>query len=273
MLKIWIEKKSRFASFAAYVDGEGAADIAALEKRFADIPAFEDDKNYYYDWGAGNKFSLVGRGVGECSAGLFDLIDVDLSEADRLSDLLADGQHDRDTVYRLTLRTCRALLITRGIEAGSEAEVFAAFGKHFITAGLVPGQYADPVAAAQRGDLDVLLAQQAAILALLGEVKTLYAGMDNSLRFPAETETVAAPPPALKADIERDYRAVMCPGNYVKVRNDLSTLAAGQRLRVILADGEPIEHVPHSIALEGHKILKQERFEDAWEVVIEKVQG
>jgi sulfite reductase (ferredoxin) len=74
----------------------------------------------------------------------------------------------------------------------------------------------------------------------------------------------------LKADIERDYREVMCPGNYVKVRNDLSTIAVGQRLRVILADGEPIQNVPHSIALEGHKILKQERFEDAWEVVIEK---
>jgi sulfite reductase (ferredoxin) len=266
LLKTWLEKKSRFASFAAYIDGEGAADIAALEQRFAEIPAFEDDKNYYYDWGAESQFSLVGRGVGECSAGLFDLIDLDLTEADRL----AARQHDRETVYRLALRTCRALLITRGIEAGSEADVFAAFGKHFIAAGLVPEHYAAAVAAAQRGDLDTLLAQEAGILKLLDEVKTLYASMDNSLRFPAETGTVAAPPPVLKADIERDYRAVMCPGNYVKVRNDLATIAVGQRLRVILADGEPIQSVPHSIALEGHKILKQERLGEVWEVVIEK---
>ena len=85
VLKTWIEKKPQFHSFGEYIAAEGAAHIRALADRYRNVPEFDEDKNYFYDWGAKDVFSLVGMGVGECSAGLFDLIGVDLKQIEALS--------------------------------------------------------------------------------------------------------------------------------------------------------------------------------------------
>ncbi|HXZ30637.1 MAG TPA: nitrite/sulfite reductase [Terriglobales bacterium] len=69
VLKIWTQKNSRFNSFAAYVDAEGAEDIRNICERYRNIPDFETDSSYFFDWGASEPFSLAGRGQGECSAG------------------------------------------------------------------------------------------------------------------------------------------------------------------------------------------------------------
>ena len=84
LLKIYLEKKVRYGSFDEYVAGEGAQDIRTLCDRYREIPEFEDDKSYYQDWGAEAAFSLIGKGLGECSAGLFDLIEVDLKQIQSL---------------------------------------------------------------------------------------------------------------------------------------------------------------------------------------------
>lgn len=271
VLQMWLAKKDRYASFADYVDGEGEEDIKAAIKRHESVPDFEDDKNYYFDWGAENPFSLVGRGVGECSAGLFDLIDVDLKEADRLR---AEGGDDG--LPQLALRTARALLITRGIESGAEAQVFASFLKHFITGGLVAERFRPAIEAAKNAA--PLVPFRDDLFALLDDIKSLYANMDSSLRFPAEKlkAPVAEAPvlPVAANDtpvaLERDYRTVACPLNFVKVKFDLAKLSAGERLKVVLGDGDPIRNVPLSVAGEGHKVLSQTRVGDVWEVLIEK---
>jgi hypothetical protein len=66
ILQIWIEKKSRFNSFVAYVDSEGAQDMRNICDRYRKIPEFEKDSSYFFDWGASEPFSLVGKGLGEC---------------------------------------------------------------------------------------------------------------------------------------------------------------------------------------------------------------
>lgn len=69
VLQIWTQKKSRFNSFATYVDAEGAEDIKNICERYRNIPDFEKDSSYFFDWGASEPFSLAGKGLGECSAG------------------------------------------------------------------------------------------------------------------------------------------------------------------------------------------------------------
>ena len=274
LLRIYIEKKSRFASFDAYIDAEGAQDIRSICDRYREVPGFEDDKNYYYDWGAEQVFSLVGRGVGECSAGLFDLIEVDLKLIDQLGKALVgdvSGAERDDALYRLTLSSARMLLVTRAIEAPTDAAVFTSFIKHFIEAGLVDARFHSVIKAAQSNDIDALRTSETEILALAQEIKKLYASMDNSLRFPAETAaksgpTVVAPP----VPVERDYRGVKCPMNFVKIKLNLSKMQKGQRVRVLLDDGAPIENVPRSVAQEGHKVLEQTKVGDHWAVLIEK---
>ena len=47
-------------------------------------------------------------------------------------------------------------------------------------------------------------------------------------------------------------------------------MSVGQTLKILLDDGEPIENVPNSVQLEGHKILEKEHVGPHWEVLILK---
>lgn len=72
------------------------------------------------------------------------------------------------------------------------------------------------------------------------------------------------------ADAELDLRGVICPYNFVKTKLKLETMGAGQVLAVILDDGEPIRNVPRSVSDEGHVVLRQESFDQAYRVIIKK---
>lgn len=69
VLQTWIWKKPRFSSFAAYIDAEGAHEISALCTRHRILPHSGIEETHFFDWGASEPFSLLGRGPGECSAG------------------------------------------------------------------------------------------------------------------------------------------------------------------------------------------------------------
>lgn len=71
-------------------------------------------------------------------------------------------------------------------------------------------------------------------------------------------------------DAELDLRGVMCPYNYVKTKLKLETMAVGQILSVIVDDGEPIRNVPRSVSEDGHTILKQEKIDNCFRVLIKK---
>ncbi|MDR2678556.1 MAG: nitrite/sulfite reductase, partial [Zoogloeaceae bacterium] len=73
----WLAEKSRHARFADWMDAGGDTVITALASRFEAVPNFDDDKNPYFDFQAREIFSLKGRGAGECSAGMYDLIEAD----------------------------------------------------------------------------------------------------------------------------------------------------------------------------------------------------
>ena len=188
VLQLWLVKKDSYSSFADYVDGDGTQELRAIIDRFRAIPDFSVDQSYYYDWGAKESFSLVGKGVGECSAGLFDLIEVDIKSARHLREEFRSGEsQDADTLYAISLCSARALLITRGIEAPTDSAVFANFNQHFIQSGLIGKRFESVIAAAQQKSTEGLNQLEEEIFALLDAVEALYRRMDNSLRFAVET--------------------------------------------------------------------------------------
>ena len=69
---------------------------------------------------------------------------------------------------------------------------------------------------------------------------------------------------------ELDLRGVICPYNFVKTKIKLETLDAGDRLSVLLDDGDPIRNVPKSVTNEGHQVLEQEKIGDYYRVLIQK---
>jgi sulfite reductase (ferredoxin) len=265
-------------SFSEYFAGPGKQELVKLCQKYKDVPAFEDDKDYYFDWGATEVFSLAGRGMAQCSAGLFDLIEVDLKRLKELRQQrdAAPSQSSSDgDIYETALLSARMLLITRGVEAQSEREVFALFRRHFIDAGLVPAQYAPLLDGASANDANELRRRADEAFGLAAFMEDLYAKMDNSLRFPGETvaapsiATTSVPPGAAPAET-RDLRGVLCPMNFVKTKLALASLAAGQRLEVLLDDGPAVQNVPRSVVEEGHRIVDQRKHGGHWTVVIEK---
>ena len=72
------------------------------------------------------------------------------------------------------------------------------------------------------------------------------------------------------ADVELDLRGVICPYNFVKTKLKLETMEPGQVLAVILDDGDPIHNVPRSVSDDGHTVLHQERWAEAFRVIIRR---
>jgi sulfite reductase (ferredoxin) len=165
--------------FGAFLDADGrrmAEDLLAEER---EIAPFEVDEAPYHDWGAKEPFSLAGRGPGECSAGVFDLIEVDLASAE---DALRAGR-----LFQAAVLASRALLITRGEEARDDAHALELFDRHFLAEGLVDPRLGAVVGqarhAAQRRDPgEAFEGAGPDVGGLIGAVRALYESMGNSLR-------------------------------------------------------------------------------------------
>jgi len=264
-LKSYLTKADHFKDLRDYIAKEGKEDLKRLCERFREVPAFDEDKNYYFDWGADKVFSLVGRGTGECSAGIFDLIEMDLGNIreskKKLS--LAVGEEKARILRDIIFYSSRMLLITRGVEAQTEQEVYASFGKHFIQTGLVEASFAD---------LQALSDNENKVVGLAQAVESLYENMDNGFNFKKTEISVEKPqaPKQVGPRVIKDLRGVQCPMNFVKTKVELSQIKSGEILEVWLDDGAPIENVPGSVKAEGHKIISQNKTGNYWTVVIEK---
>ena len=68
-----------------------------------------------------------------------------------------------------------------------------------------------------------------------------------------------------------DLRGVICPVNFVKTKLKLEEMNTGEILEVFIDAGEPIANVPRSIKEEGHKIIKVEKIDSHFRLLIEKV--
>ncbi len=67
-----------------------------------------------------------------------------------------------------------------------------------------------------------------------------------------------------------DLRGTPCPLNWVKTRLRLEAMGPGERLEVILDDGDAIQNVPRSVKSEGHRILQVTPLEEGFSLLIER---
>jgi len=170
------------ADFHRFVDRDGKKIAAAILERHQNVPPIASGKEFYCDWDASALFSLAGRGQGECSAGVFDLIEVDLANAREAQEA---GQ-----LYAATLSAARALLVVQRAQPRSERETFALFQAHFIETGLADAALTSVIAAGARAAAMANPAQSFDgtpndVAALVASVRLLHEGLDASLRFKA----------------------------------------------------------------------------------------
>lgn len=277
----YLKVKDEYTSFKSYLDATGIEQIKALIETYKAVPDFSEDKNYYYDWGSEELFSVANKGPAECSAGLFDMIDVDLNfikKATQLLEVETDPKQINRILFDVVYASSRMLLVTKGVEPKTTAETFNFFIEKFINEGLIDVSFTDvvDVVRLQPGyDFSILKTE---IFNLADAVIKLYEGMDDSLQFkkPVSLETVASVAPvALIADKTNqirinDFRGVACPMNFVKTKIELSTLKSGDLLEIWLDDGQPIQNVPGSVRNEGHEVVSAVQKDDYWVVLIKK---
>ena len=182
LLRAWSASTPLEASdFHRFIDDGGRSMAAEILARHQAVPEFAHSREHYYDWDANALFSLAGRGAGECSAGVFDLIEVDLANA---RESLEAGR-----LYAAALSAARALLITKGLQPKTDAESFELFQKHFVAAGLVeislePTIAAGALSAAGPTPERGFPCQPSEVTVLVAAVRLLFESMDASLRFP-----------------------------------------------------------------------------------------
>lgn len=71
-------------------------------------------------------------------------------------------------------------------------------------------------------------------------------------------------------DATLDLRGVVCPVNFVKTKLKLEEMNIGQILEIIIDPGEPMANVPRSIKEEGHRVIKVDKIDGHFRLLIEK---
>jgi len=282
ILADYIGVKAAHPSFRNYLDANGKEKIKSLVEKYKDIPDFDEDKNYYYDWGSEELFSVANKGSAECSAGLFDMIDVDLNFIKQGFGLLeaeTDIRKVNRILFDIIFSSSRMLLVTKGAEPKTTAEAFELFIDKFINEGLVDESFKDLVKTAQSNPDSDFSTRQEEIAVLADAVIKLYEGMDDSLQFKVSStkqiETKQENPvqeiKTTSIDIRvKDFRGVACPMNFVKTKIELATLKSGELLEIWLDDGQPIQNVPGSVRNEGHEVVSVIPEGVFWKVMIRK---
>jgi sulfite reductase (ferredoxin) len=278
----YINVKQAYSSFRDYLDAVENENIKALVAKYKDVPGFDEDKNYYYDWGSEELFSVANKGPAECSAGLFDMIDVDLNFIKQgfvLLETEADERKINQILYDIIFSSSRMLLVTKGSEPKTTSEAFSLFIEKFINEGLVGESFKELVETARKSAQSDFLSRKVEVIELAETVIKLYEGMDDSLQFKnqpskaveAKPENTISVSETVRAAVRvKDFRGVACPMNFVKTKIELAGLKSGDVLEVWLDDGQPIQNVPGSVRNEGHEIVSATQVEDFWKVLIKK---
>ena len=72
----------------------------------------------------------------------------------------------------------------------------------------------------------------------------------------------------VKADLEIDITAYVCPMTFVRTRLGIDRLRPGQVLAVRLRGDEPLRNVPRTAAEQGHDVLRVDGLGDGISLVL-----
>ena len=300
-----IAEQANYADYYDYVAKRGVDIVKNLIAKYKEVAPYSEEPDTFFDFGDDEKFSLIKYGKAECSAGLFDIIEIDQDtirekrkEVELLmgnipqgvpADLQSDGKQATSKIEKLlhdiVFSENRMLLVTRGLDPRTDEDVYNGFEKEFIAAGIIPQKF--KVLTDKARNNESLIEQKPLIDELADLLNDLYQNMDDSLQFklpaektpveqvaeekaPAEKASAAEETETIVPDVKKDFRGVMCPMNFVKTKIALTPMQSGQILEILLDDGAPIENVPGSVKNEGHTILSTEKVENYWKVLIKK---
>ena len=205
-----IAEQANYADYYDYVAKRGVNIVKELIAKYKEIAPYAEEPDTFFDFGDDEKFSLIKYGKAECSAGLFDIIEIDQDtirekrkEVELLmgnipqgvtADLQSDGKQATSKIEKLlhdiVFSENRMLLVTRGLDPRTDEDVYNGFEKEFIAAGIIPQKF--KVLTDKARNNESLIEQKPLIDELADLLNDLYQNMDDSLQFklPAEKTPV-----------------------------------------------------------------------------------
>ena len=196
-----IAEQANYADYYEYVAKRGVNIVKDLIAKYKEIAPYSEEPDTFFDFGDDEKFSLIKYGKAECSAGLFDIIEIDQDtirekrkEVEQLlenipqgvpADLQSDGKQETSKIEKLlhdiVFSENRMLLVTRGLDPRTDEDVYNGFEKEFIAAGIIPQKF--KVLTEKARNNESLTAEKALIDELAQLLNDLYQNMDDSLQF------------------------------------------------------------------------------------------
>jgi len=258
-----LKGRSNTESFMEFIHQE-KYNINKLIEELSVIESESENPSLYYDFGGEEKFSLKGRGPGECSAGVLDVIKLDISNAQLY---MRDYENSKDSLklYEASVSAARALLILKGVDTNKDRVIFKEFIGSFVESGYVREGIKNVIEALidfKLGDLASLDNYRDDVKYLIHKVKELYESLNSKLEitlpkesFMESTEEVLNKDKNASLNLV-DLKGVKCPMNFVKAKIELVKIRPNETIGFLLDDGDPIKNVPKSIKEEGHEIVK-----------------
>lgn len=205
-----IAEQANYADYYDYVAKRGVNIVKELIAKYKEVAPYAEEPDTFFDFGDDEKFSLIKYGKAECSAGLFDIIEIDQDtirekrkEVELLignipqgvpADLQSDGKQATSKIEKLlhdiVFSENRMLLVTRGLDPRTDEDVYNGFEKEFIAAGIISQKF--KVLTDKARNNESLIEQKPLIDELADLLNDLYQNMDDSLQFklPAEKTPV-----------------------------------------------------------------------------------
>ena len=196
-----IAEQANYADYYDYVAKRGVNIMKDLIAKYKEVAPYSEEPDTFFDFGDDEKFSLIKYGKAECSAGLFDIIEIDQDtirekrkEVELLmgnipqgvpADLQSDGKQETSKIEKLlhdiVFSENRMLLVTRGLDPRTDEDVYNGFEKEFIAAGIIPQKF--KVLTDKARNNESLIAEKPLIDELADLLNDLYQNMDDSLQF------------------------------------------------------------------------------------------
>ena len=196
-----IAEQANYADYYDYVAKRGVNIVKDLIAKYKEVAPYSEDPDTFFDFGDDEKFSLIKYGKAECSAGLFDIIEIDQDtirekrkEVELLignipqgvpADLQSAGKQGTSKIEKLlhdiVFSENRMLLVTRGLDPRTDDDVYNGFEKEFIAAGIIPQKF--KVLTDKARNNESLISEKPLIDELADLLNDLYQNMDDSLQF------------------------------------------------------------------------------------------
>ena len=196
-----IAEQANYADYYDYVAKRGVNIVKDLIAKYKEVAPYSEEPDTFFDFGDDEKFSLIKYGKAECSAGLFDIIEIDQDtirekrkEVESLmgntpqgvpADLQSDGKQGTSKIEKLlhdiVFSENRMLLVTRGLDPRTDEDVYNGFEKEFIAAGIIPQKF--KILTDKARNNESLIAYKPLIDELADLLNELYQNMDDSLQF------------------------------------------------------------------------------------------